>query len=93
MGVNAEKFIKLHDGPVTDLQRQFGKYIKDLDKIKQSGIFLASEPAPHESVKPKIEKTPNGYPIAPEINEQLRKDELEELLRIFLSIHYSKFHI
>ena len=136
MGVDAQQFTTLHKDKISVIQLQFGKYIKDLQQLRQplglapapasmldsfvklgqpsglapapgirqpSGLALApgirqllgpalvpgSMPAPFV-----IEITPKGYPVVPDISfEKLKKEELEDLMRNYLSKHYSaSFH-
>src|SRR6266704_252111 len=122
MGVDAQQFTTLHKDKMSAIQLQFGKYIKDLQWLRQlSGLAPAPASMPDSFVKlgqPSalapgirqllgpalvpgsmpapfvIEITPKGYPVVPDISfEKLKKEELEDLMRNYLSKHYSaSFH-
>lgn len=89
MGVDYMPFVMVYKDQVQSLQRHFGEYIKHLHRIKVSqltGATLKEEGATELSIK----YTSQGFPILPDINmANLKKDDLEPLMRNYVGIHYS----
>jgi hypothetical protein len=123
MGVNAQEFTTLHQQQISPIRLQFGQYIKDLHRLKESSRpaptltpahatpapapnvspapapdttlspMPSATPAPTPNVLPapmSIKFTPKGFPQVPDIPfENLKKEDLEDLMRNYLNMHYS----
>jgi hypothetical protein len=89
MGVDYMPFVMVYKDQVQSLQRHLGEYIKHLHRIKVSqltGATLNEEGATELSIK----TTSQGFPILPDVNlANLKKDDLEQLMRNYVGIHYS----
>jgi hypothetical protein len=89
MGVGGVPFVKLHEGPISALQRQFGEYIKDLHQQRNQPVLVPVVPVV-ESTKKSIAMI-NGFPVVPDIRfSDAKKEELEDLMRDYLGKHYRK---
>ena len=83
MGVDAEPFTTLYQDQMMSIRLHFIQYIKDLQQRKQM-------PADDMPVRRVISITPRGFPLVPDIAfEDASKDELEDMMRDYLSKHYS----
>jgi hypothetical protein len=83
MGVNAEAFTTMHQDQMRSIRLHFVQYIKNLHQRK--GV-----PTNEVPVRSVIEVTPRGFPIVPDIVfEMVKKEEVEDLMRDYLSKHYS----
>ena len=87
-------FIDLHKGQFSEMKRQFLEYVSNLRQQKTSLPVLGSDtltvPVPDSLPVPMISVTSNGYPILPDVDfEAMKKIDLENLMRTYLSTHYS----
>lgn len=90
MGVEAVPFVNMHKCKVQSLQRCFGEYMKDLHRIKDSRAPLIGATLTEEANKLSVKTTHQGFPILPDVElANLKKEELEHLMRSYLSLHYS----
>ena len=89
MDVVSEQFCHLQADRIEQIRYEFGRYIKDLDRLRET---LAPSGAPGTIVTsaPIVQEvTPDGFPVVPNISfEQLKKKELEDLMRNYLNKHY-----
>jgi hypothetical protein len=92
MGVGAASFVTLHHDDIHAMQRRFGEYIKDLQRLKDCPIPLQGAKPSDNAPKLSIQIAENGFPVVPDLEfAKFTKEELEHLMRRYLSMHYSMF--
>lgn len=91
IGVRTASFVQLNIDTLKPLQRLFGEYMKDLDRLRKH-IGSGDIPVPMlvRPAKEIVGITDNGFPLLPDISFiDMKKDQLEDLLRTYLNAHYS----
>jgi hypothetical protein len=96
--VDLQPFTKIHEGQIGAIQRHFGEYIKEVHRRRQLNPTPTPAPTPAPTLNPAppapivINITPDGFPVVPDVSfHSLKKEELEELMRNYLNMHYSTF--
>lgn len=92
-GQNRVPFIDVYEELTTNFQKKFLDYAK-LVLDPTGGTFPTTtnvHPSGQHSKNGKHEmETEDGYPVMPEVARTDRKDDLEDLLRRYLTAQYSK---
>ena len=92
-----KRFVDIHKEAVRDIQVKLIDYVKLLQnqvpRIPAAVPPAAAMPSTR-SIKPKLQITmADGYPLIPRIveGENVKKEELEDLIREYLSTQYGMF--
>jgi hypothetical protein len=88
MGISASSFVNQHKDKIDEMKRLLLDYTKGLRQASARNEPVGSSDSPADL----ITINDNGYPVLPDniYFDNLRKTELEELLRTYLGWHYSK---
>jgi len=88
MGISASQFVNQHKDKIDEMKRLLLDYIKGLRQASARNDAERTSQSPADFIK----INDNGYPILPDnlYFDNLRKTDLEELLRTYLGWHYSK---
>ena len=88
MGVDTVSFMVLHKDMIKSLQWQFGEYMKDLECMK-SYTTAMPVPVPGAEMLAEVSISTNGFPILLlGCIEEMKKEELENMMHTYLSAHY-----
>lgn len=95
VGQHRKPFLDAYPELTMGLQLKFLDYVKMLLEPMANGTMEASRESPGQAsgtvMKAKMELgTEDGFPVMPEVNEKLLKDDLEDLLRHYLTAQYSE---
>jgi hypothetical protein len=92
-GRNEKRFVDMFPDLMENIQLKLLDYAKVL-KQGAAGSTLAQSGVTPKKVKLEI-LTEDGYPLVPRLIDKgdLKKDDLEDLLRRYLNAHYSRFEI
>jgi hypothetical protein len=90
MGVASQRFVDMHKDKVAEMKRLLVVYVRSL--IDMRSRTTTSIQTPVVPNIPKIQMSPDGYPILPtETNfAEWKKNHLTEAIRTYLNAHYSK---
>lgn len=94
MGVPMPSFISLHKDKVSEIMRLLMDYIKSVRQRKIHNEQLnGGEQVNETPPERQVNLSESGYPMIPSIDrfENLRKSELDIILRAFLACHYSAY--
>lgn len=86
--IPGQDFSQQNEPLVREVTRKFLEYVKSARV--EANNSRDGNPSGGESESAKIQMTPDGYPIVPQVvmEKQLRKSEWERLLRAYLAQHY-----
>ena len=88
MGISASQFVNQHKDKIDEMKRLLLDYIRGLRQASARNDAERTSHSPADFIK----INDNGYPVLPDnlYFDNLRKTDLEELLRTYLGWHYSK---
>ncbi|KAF8804320.1 hypothetical protein BYT27DRAFT_7213959 [Phlegmacium glaucopus] len=94
MGIPAQSFADMHKDKIDELKRHLMDYVKSLQQM--TGLVSDAEARDSRALPPEwqVQITEDGYPRVPHPVplEDLRKGELDEVLRSYLGWHYSVYY-
>jgi hypothetical protein len=89
MGQSTPKFVQLKQDEVVAMRGQFLGYIRDLEQLRSQSILIN---AVNDEKRTYISISESGYPLLlPNSFQDMKKDELENTLRDYLTKHYSEY--
>ena len=93
MGVQTTTFISLHKNKVNEIMRLLMDYVKSVRQSRIVNERLNGSQVNEVPLEREVKLSDSGFPLIPSIDhfDNLRKAELDIILRAFLGCHYSAY--